>query len=91
MRATAKMIVKGGVCTTGCHCDEQELCVGVCTLCIIRAKGNMGGGMIVVVKCRGEEAGNMQLRRTCRSTRNNCGALVNAIQCMMTRITAADP
>ena len=25
MRARAKMIVKGGVCTTGC--DERELCV----------------------------------------------------------------
>ena len=29
MRAKAKMIVKGGGCTTGC--DERELCVGVCT------------------------------------------------------------
>jgi hypothetical protein len=28
----------------------------------VRAAGNMGGGMIVVVKCRGEEAGNMLLR-----------------------------
>ena len=27
MRARAKMIVKGRVCTTGC--DERELCVGV--------------------------------------------------------------
>ena len=27
----------------------------------LRAAGNMGGGMIVVVKCRGEEAGNMLL------------------------------
>ena len=26
--------------------------------CYLRAAGNMGGGMIVVVKCRGEEAGN---------------------------------
>ena len=33
--------------------------------------------MIVVVKCRGEEAGNMLLRRTRRSTHSNCGALVN--------------
>ena len=29
MRARAKMIIKGGVCTTGC--DERELCVWVCT------------------------------------------------------------
>ena len=29
MRARAKMIVKGGVCT---GCDERELYVGVCTL-----------------------------------------------------------
>ena len=45
----------------------------------LRAAGNMGGGMIVVavVKCRGEETGNMQLRQTRRSTHNNCGALVN--------------
>ena len=43
----------------------------------LRAAGNMGGGMIVVVKCKGEEAGNMLLRRTRRSNHNNCGALVN--------------
>ena len=33
--------------------------------------------MIVVVKCRGEEAGNMLLRQTRRSTHNNRRALVN--------------
>ena len=55
------MIVKGGMCTTGC--DERELCGGVCTprRYYFRAAGNMGGGMIVVVKCRGEEAGNTLL------------------------------
>ena len=38
----------------------------------------MGGEMIVVhVKFRGEEEGNMLLRRTRRSTHNNRGALVN--------------
>ena len=31
--ARAKMIVKGGMCTTGC--DKRELCGGVCTPCII--------------------------------------------------------
>ena len=36
-----------------------------------RAAGNMGGEMIVVVKCRGEEAGNMLLRQMRRSTHNN--------------------
>ena len=43
----------------------------------LRATGRMGGEMIVVVKCRGEEAGNMLLRRTRRSTHNNRQALVN--------------
>ena len=43
----------------------------------LRATGRMGGGMIVVVTCRGEEAGNILLRRTRRSTHNNRGALVN--------------
>ena len=43
----------------------------------LRATGKMGGEMIVVVKCRGEEAGNMLLRRTRRSTHNNCRDLVN--------------
>ena len=33
VRARAKMIVKGGVCTAGC--DERELCGRVCTLRII--------------------------------------------------------
>ena len=33
----------------------------------LRATGRLGGEMIVVVKCRGEEAGNMLLRRTRRS------------------------
>ena len=33
VRARAKMIVKGGVCTAGC--DERELCGGVCTPRII--------------------------------------------------------
>ena len=36
----------------------------------LRAKGRLGGEMIVVVKCRGEEAGNMLLRRTRRSAHN---------------------
>ena len=36
----------------------------------LRAAGNKGGGMIVVVKCRGEEAGNMLLRQTRRSIHN---------------------
>jgi hypothetical protein len=35
------------------------------------------GEMIVMVKCRGEEAGNMLMRRTRRSTHNDRGALVN--------------
>ena len=43
----------------------------------LRAAGKMGGGMIVVVKCRGEEVGNKQLGQTRRLTHNNCGALVN--------------
>ena len=43
----------------------------------VRATGRMGGEMIVVVKCRGEEAGNMLLRRTRRLAHNNCLALVN--------------
>ena len=43
----------------------------------LRATGIMEDEMIVVVKCRGEEAGNMLLRRTRRSTHNDCGALVN--------------
>jgi hypothetical protein len=43
----------------------------------LKAAGNMGGGMIVVVKCRGEEVGNKQLGQTRRLTHNNCGALVN--------------
>ena len=34
MRARAKMIVKGGVCTAGC--DNRELCVRVCTPRIIQ-------------------------------------------------------
>jgi hypothetical protein len=42
-----------------------------------RAAGSMGGEMIVVVKCSGEEAGNMLLRRTRMSTHDSCGALVN--------------
>ena len=43
MRARAKMIVKGGVCTTGC--DEQELCEGVCTPRIIEGpRGTWEGG-----------------------------------------------
>ena len=37
----------------------------------------MGGEMIVVVRCRGEDAGNMRMRRTRRSTHNNRRALVN--------------
>ena len=43
----------------------------------LRATGRLVGEMIVVVKCRGEEARNMQLRRTRRSTHNNRRALVN--------------
>ena len=43
----------------------------------LMSTGRMGGKMIVVVKCRGEEAGNMLLRRTRRSTHNNRRALVN--------------
>ena len=46
--------------------------------CYLRATGRMGGEMIVVVKCRGEEGGNMLLRRTRRSAHNNRRALVNA-------------
>jgi hypothetical protein len=42
-----------------------------------RATGRLGGEMIVVVKCRAEEAGNMLLRRTRRSTHNNRRALDN--------------
>ena len=46
----------------------------------LRATGMMGGEMIVVhVKFRGEEEGNMLLRRTRRSTHNNRGALVNNV------------
>ena len=37
----------------------------------------MWGDMLVMVKCGGEEAGNMLLRRTRRSTHNDRGALVN--------------
>ena len=44
----------------------------------LRATGRLGGEMIVVVKCRGEETGNMLLRQTNRSAHNNCQALVNA-------------
>ena len=43
----------------------------------LRDTGRLGGEMIVVVKCRGEEAGNMLLRRTRRSTHNNRWSLVN--------------
>ena len=43
----------------------------------LRATGRMGEEMIVVVKCRGEEAGNMLLRQARRSTHNNRQALVN--------------
>ena len=43
----------------------------------LRATGRMGGEIIVVVKCRGEEAENMLLRQMCRSTHNNLRALVN--------------
>ena len=49
----------------------------LCVLLLIRTVGIMGGEMIVVVKCRGEEAENMLLRQTRRSTHNNCGTLVN--------------
>jgi hypothetical protein len=53
------MIVKGQVCTTGC--DERKR-RSVHSPYYLRATGNMGGEMIVVVKCRGEEAGSMLLR-----------------------------
>jgi hypothetical protein len=56
------MIVKGGLCTTGCDERElQSLCrsVQLESAYYLRAAGNMGGGVIVVVKCRGEEAGNL--------------------------------
>ena len=45
------MIVKGGVCTTGC--DERELpaCRSVHSSYYFRAAGNMVGGMKVVGKC----------------------------------------
>ena len=43
----------------------------------LRTAGMMGGEMIAVVKCRGEKAGNILLRRTRRSTHKNRGALVN--------------
>jgi hypothetical protein len=42
----------------------------------LKAAGMMGGEMIVVVKCRGEEAGNM-LIISIKSTHNNHGTLVN--------------
>ena len=43
---TLCMIVKGGVCTTGC--DERELCGGVCTPRIIleHARGDDSGGEV---------------------------------------------
>ena len=43
----------------------------------LRATGRMGREMIVVVECRGEEAGKMLLRRTRRSAHNNRRTLVN--------------
>jgi hypothetical protein len=45
MRARAEMIVKSGVCTTGC--DERELCVNVHFAYYLRAAGMMGGKIIL--------------------------------------------
>ena len=39
---------------------------------LFKGHREVGREMIVVVKCRGEEAGNMLLRRTRRSAHNNC-------------------
>ena len=78
MRARAKMIVKEGLCTTYYRVwQARALCMSVHPAYYLMATRRMGGEMIVVVKCRGEESGNMLLRQTRRSTHNNCRALVN--------------
>ena len=73
MRARAKMIVRVGCVLQGV---TSESFVYECALRVLfKAHGEVGRGDDR--KCRGEEAGNMLLRRTRRSTHNNRPALVN--------------
>jgi hypothetical protein len=60
----------------------------------LKGRGDYGPGreIIDVAKCRGEEAGNMLLRRTCSSAHNKCGALVDvhddSHRCCLVLVTA---
>jgi hypothetical protein len=76
MRAKAKMIVKGGVCITGC--DERELCVRTLPV-LFKGSGDGRGDDCCNEVQRRLCRGNMLLRRKSRLIHNNCGALVNVL------------
>ena len=71
------MIVKGEVCTAGC--GQPKLCGGACTPRINQGprRGRDSRPTRVMMKCIGEEAGNMLPRRTRMSIHDYLRDLVN--------------
>jgi hypothetical protein len=54
MRTKAKMIVKGGVCTTASDVMSESFVLSVYSAYYLRAAGMKGGEIIVAVNSRGD-------------------------------------